>query len=82
MLRFLGINAAIGMAAGFAVLAALFVFDTGGIAGLILRAEHPLLPLVAIGVPLCATFGGAAAASAIMLMPYRRKYTDDLETEA
>ena len=29
-----------------------------------------------IAVPLCLTFGAGAAASAIMLMPYSRKYSD------
>jgi len=80
MLRFLAVNAALGMGTGLATFAALLWLDTGGIASRIARAENPILPLLLIAVPFCLTFGGAATASAIMLLPYRRKFTDDPET--
>jgi hypothetical protein len=79
MLRFLAVNTALGMAIGLAIFAALLGLDTGGIASRIAHAENPILPLVVIGVPFCLTFGGAVAASAIMLLPYRRKFDDDPE---
>jgi hypothetical protein len=79
MLRFLALNAAIGMVIGLSVFAALLWLDTGGIATRIARADNPILPFLLIAVPFCLTFGGAVAASAIMLLPYRRRFKDDPE---
>jgi hypothetical protein len=80
MLRFLAANAAVGMAVGIAIFLALLWLDTGGIASRIARAEDPILPFLLIAIPFCLTFGGAASASAIMLLPYRRKFKDDPES--
>jgi len=80
MPRFLATNATLGMAIGVAIFAALLWLDTGGIASRIARAENPILPLFLIAIPFCLTFGGAVAASAIMLLPYRRKFAEDPET--
>lgn len=80
MLRFLALNALIGMAAGFAVFAGLMWFDTGGIATRIAHSANPLLPAMLIALPLALTFGGAAAASAIMLLPYEKKFTCNAES--
>jgi hypothetical protein len=79
ILRFLAVNAALGMALGLSIFAALLWLDTGGIATRIAHAENPALPLLLIAVPFCLTFGGAVAASAIMLLPYRRKFAEDPE---
>lgn len=73
MLWFLAINAAFGMALGLCVASALFWFNLYGLGTLIARAQQPLLSFMMIAVPLALTFGGAVTASAIMLMPYRRK---------
>jgi len=75
MLRFLMLNAGIGMAAGLGVAAALIRFDIGGLGTAIAHAANPALPVFLIAAPLALTFGGAAAASAIMLMPYDEKDT-------
>jgi hypothetical protein len=82
MLHFLAVNAALGMAVGLAIFLALLWLDTGGIASRIAHASNPVLPALLIAVPLCLTFGGAVAASAIMLLPYRRKFNRDPEAEA
>lgn len=73
MLRFMALNAFFGVCAGLAVAGALIWFDTGGIGTRIANADNPLMPILLIAVPLALTFGGAAAASAIMLMPYNDK---------
>ncbi len=76
MLRFMALNAAFGVLMGLLVFAALIFFDTGGIATRIFASGNPWQPVVLIAVPLCLTFGAGATASAIMLMPYSRKYSD------
>ena len=73
MLWFLAINAAFGMALGLCVASTLFWFNLYGLGTLIGRSQQPLLSFMMIAVPLALTFGGAVTASAIMLMPYRRK---------
>jgi hypothetical protein len=76
MLRFMALNATFGVALGLVVFAALVWLDTGGIGTRIFASDNPWQPVVLIAVPLCLTFGAGAAASAIMLLPYARKYSD------
>lgn len=73
MLWFLMINAAFGMALGASVAFALFWFNLYGIGSTIARSQMPLFSFAMIAIPLALTFGGAVTASAIMLMPYKRK---------
>lgn len=73
MLWFLAVNAVFGMGLGLFVASALFWFNLYGLGTLITRSQTPLLSFAMISVPLALTFGGAVTASAIMLMPYRRK---------
>jgi hypothetical protein len=81
MLRFLAANAFVGVAMGLLVIVLLFWFDTGGIATRVSHASNPLLPVLLIAVPICLTFGGAATASAIMLLPYDRKFSEPPQDE-
>lgn len=73
MLWFLAINAAFGMVLGLFVASALFWFNLYGLGTLITRSETPVLSFALIAFPLALTFGGAVTASAIMLMPYKRR---------
>lgn len=73
MLWFLAVNALFGVMLGFGVALSLFWFDFYGLGTRIARSQAPLLSFSMIAVPLALTFGGAVTASAIMLMPYRRK---------
>lgn len=73
MLRFLALNAVFGMVLGAAFAAVLIFLDVGGLGTRIMRAQNPWLPLVLTTFPMALTFGGAVTASAIMLMPYKRR---------
>lgn len=77
MLRFLGLNAAIGMFIGFTVAALIMVLDLGGIGTRIAHARDPVLPIILIAFPMALVFGGAVTASAIWLMPYERKFAPE-----
>ncbi len=73
MLRFLAFNAAFGALLGVGVTVLLIWLDVGGLGTRIVHAHNPILPAVLIGAPLALTFAAAVTASAIMLMPYRKK---------
>ena len=81
MLRFLAANAAAGGVAGLFVFSGIVWLDAGGIGSLLARSDDPLLPGMLIAIPMCLTFAAAAAASAIMLMPYQRKFADETEDQ-
>ena len=76
MLRFMMLNALIGSAIGAATAAAVILLDLGGIGTRIAMAANPVVPVLLLVVPFAALFGGAATASAILLMPYETKYKD------
>ncbi len=82
MLRFLGLNALLGIVIGVSVGIALIALDIGGLRGLIMRAANPILPLVLVLVPFAGLFGGAAAASAILTLPYESKYREEEEDKS
>lgn len=73
MLRFLGLNAGFGMALGSLVAFALVWFDLGEIGTRLARSATPTLSFAMMAVPLALTFGACVTASAVMLMPYKRK---------
>lgn len=81
MLRFLGLNALLGIVIGVSVGIALIALDIGGLRGLMIRAENPILPLFLVLVPFACLFGGAAAASAILILPYESKYREEEEED-
>lgn len=73
MLRFLAANAMGGAGLGFAVSGVILWLDLGGLGTLLSRASNPLLPALMISIPMALTFAAAMVASAIMLMPYKKK---------
>jgi len=77
MLRFLALNAALGMALGLAVAAAMLLLDVGGIGSRVARSANPVLPLLLIGFPMALVFGGAVTATAIWTMPYERLFAPE-----
>jgi hypothetical protein len=79
MLRFLALHAAVGALIGAAVGLSLIVLDIGGLGRLFARPSNPVQPLILMSVPFASLFGGAAAASAILTLPYERKYRDEDE---
>ncbi|WP_246091651.1 hypothetical protein [Aliirhizobium smilacinae] len=81
MLRFLGLNAVLGIVIGLAVGCCLIGLDIGGLRGLIIRAANPILPLFLVLVPFASLFGGAAAASAILTLPYESKFREEEEDD-
>ena len=76
MLRFMVLHAAIGSFIGAAAAAALILLDLGGIGTRISHDANPIVPVLLIVVPFASIFGGAATASALLLMPYEKKYKD------
>ncbi|SFA89136.1 hypothetical protein SAMN03159496_00757 [Rhizobium sp. NFR07] len=79
MLRFLGLHAAVGALIGTAASLSLIVLDIGGLGRLFARASNHALPLILVIVPFASLFGGAAAATAILTLPYQTKYRDEDE---
>jgi len=73
MLWFLARNAGFGASLGLFIAAGLMFFDIGGLGTQIEHSQNPLLPMLLISLPLVTTFAGAVTASAIMLMPYKRR---------
>ncbi|KNY16407.1 hypothetical protein AKG11_14220 [Shinella sp. SUS2] len=76
MLRFMMLHALVGGLIGAATAAAVILLDIGGIGTRIARAADPVMPVLLLVVPFASLFGGAATASAILLMPYEKKYKD------
>lgn len=77
MLRFLALNAALGMALGLAVAATVLLLDVGGIGARVARSSTPLLPLLLIAFPMALVFGAAVTATAIWTMPYERLFAPE-----
>ncbi len=77
MLRFMAFNAAVGVLIGVCVGAALIFLDIGGLGACIGRAANPVVPVLLVVVPIASLFGAAATASAILMMPYEKKFRDD-----
>jgi len=75
MLRFMAINALAGALLGLIAAFAIIWLDAGGLGTLIARSSQPAVPILLLAGPLALTFGAAAAGSAIMLMPYVRKFS-------
>ncbi len=77
MLRFMALNAAVGVLIGICVGAGLILLDIGGLGARIGRAANPLVPVLLVVMPIASLFGAAATASAILMMPYEKKFRDD-----
>ncbi len=77
MLRFMALNAAGGALIGIFVGASLIFLNVGGLWNLLTRASSPVLPAVLVMVPFASLFAAAATASAILTLPYERKFRND-----
>jgi len=76
MLIFLAVNAAAGMLLGVLAAAAIIWFDIAGIGTRISHASNPIVPALLLIVPFATVFGGVVTASAIITMPYEKKFRD------
>ena len=76
MLRFMAVNAAAGVLIGVCVAAAIVWLDIGGIGTRIGQAANPVIPVLLLVVPFATVFGGVVVASAILTMPYEKKFKD------
>ena len=77
MLRFMALNAVGGAVIGLVVGASVILLDVGGLMGLLRRAANPILPVILVVFPFVSLFGAAAAATAILTMPYETKFRDE-----
>jgi hypothetical protein len=68
LLRFLAVNCAIGVVAGWTLLALLILTDTAGLATLIWNSDSPALPLAMLAGGFAITFGSAAMGAAVMML--------------
>ena len=66
LLRLLAVNCAIGIFAGWTLLAALFLTDTAGLATLIRASDSPFVPVAMLAAGFAVTFGSAAMGVAVM----------------
>ncbi len=76
MLRFMAINAAAGALIGALTALAIIWLDIGGIGTRIWQAANPVLAALLIVAPFAFVFGGLVTASAILTMPYEKKFRD------
>lgn len=83
MLAYLGLHALVGALIGSLAASAIILLDIGGLGSLISRAPHPIVPALLVIVPFASLFSGAAAASAILTLPYDAKFqSEDNENDA
>jgi len=76
MLRFMALNAAGGALIGALAAAAIIWLDLGGIGTRIGQASNPVIPVLLLVVPFATVFGGVVTASALLTMPYEKKFRD------
>ncbi len=72
LVRFLLLHAAIGIGAGWFLLALLLWTDVNGVGTLIWRSDSSLLAVAMLAAGFAITFGGAAAAGAVMMMRFEK----------
>jgi hypothetical protein len=70
LVRFLLLHAAIGIGAGWLLLVLLLWTDVNGVATLIWASDSPALPVAMLAAGFAITFGGAAAAAAVMMIRF------------
>ena len=76
MLRFMAVNAAGGALIGVLTAAAIIWLDLGGIGTRVAHAANPVIPVLLLVVPFATVFGGVVTASALLTMPYEKKFRD------
>jgi hypothetical protein len=69
MLRFMAL---IGALTAIAII----WLDIGGIGARIDRAANPVIPILLLVAPFSFVFGGVVTASALLTMPYEKKFKD------
>jgi len=72
LIRFLGLNAGIGILAGWLLLVLILATDVNGVGTLIATSEAPLVPIGMLMAGFAVTFGSAAAGAAVMMMAHDR----------
>ncbi len=72
LVRFLLLHTAIGIGAGWLLLALLLWTDVNGVGSLIWRSDSAALAVAMLAAGFAITFGGAAAAAAIMMMRFEK----------
>ncbi|MCO6187159.1 hypothetical protein [Rhizobium sp. L1K21] len=77
MLRFMALNGLLGMAVGVIITGALFWFDIAGLASHAGRGGLLFKAIFLIGMPLSMLLGAVSIGTALMMMPYEKKYRDD-----
>ncbi len=77
LLRFLAIHLAIGVAAGWVVLAAFLYFDIANLRTLIVGSPDGVLALVLLAAFFALTFGSAGMGVAVMSPEARERYNGD-----
>ena len=70
LVRFLLLHAAIGIGAGWFLLTLLLWTDVNGVGTLIWAPDSPLLAITMLAAAFAITFGGVAAAAAVMMMRF------------
>ena len=70
LVRFLALHTAIGIAAGWLLLALLLLTDVNGLGALIWASDSAALALGMLAAGFAITFGGAASAGAVMMMRF------------
>lgn len=76
MLRFLALHALFGVLIGLLLTAALLYFDVGGFWTRVQRSSMPVIAVLLVAAPLSLLLGGASMSTAIMMMPYEKKYDE------
>ena len=69
LIRFLLLHAAIGIGAGWLMLAGLLATNAGGLANLVCGSAAPSLPLAMLMFGTAVTFGSAAMGAGVMMLP-------------
>lgn len=76
LIRFLGVNLAIGALSGWAFVAALLYLDIGGFGALVQSSADRLLATAILIVVITITWGSAAMGTAVFLLPKSEKPDD------
>jgi hypothetical protein len=76
MLRFLALNAALGIFVGLVLTAALLYFNIGDFLTRVQHSSMPAIAILLVAGPLSLLLGGASVSTAIMMLPYEKKYDD------
>ena len=76
MLKFLAINCVLGIFVGIVLTAAMLYFDVGGFMTRVSHSSTPFVAVLLVAFPLSLLLGGASMSTAIMMMPYEKKFED------